>query len=210
MPPTLALRTVIRKQGFWMLGVSFAGLLVGAVLLGIGLVTGFVLCIAIPILLMAPFGMLWGLVLMIYPDIQLGHLGDGARRDQALAHIDSELRDPRTMYQPTKRGYVCVTPTWVVLHADDALVVEPRRDILLVYKKTTTRRRGAATEEIKIRSRAKDYTCPTEHPENDWLVGVLSGAAPWAIFGYRPDLADVDRRVLAQQVDQRAMSLPQG
>lgn len=211
MPPTLALRTVIRKQGVFMTVAGFVAFLIGVVLAVIGAVTGFMLCIAVPLLLGAPFAILWGLVLLIYPDIQLGHLGTGAQRDQALAHIDAELRDPRTMYQQTKRGYVCITPTWLVLHADDALVVEPRRNLLLFYKKTTTRRRGNATEEVKIRSRAKDYTVPTEHPENDWLIQVLSSSAPWALVGYRPDLADADRRMLAQQIDQRMsqMQLPQ-
>jgi hypothetical protein len=202
MQPTLALRSVIRKQGLWMVALSMIGMIVGAVLFAIGLVTGFMMCIAVPLLLAAPFAGLWGLALIAYPDFRLMHLGDGARRDQALAHIDGELRDPTTSYQATKRGYVCVTPSWLVIHADDELVVEPRRDVLLAYKKTTTRR-FSSTEEIVLRSRSKDYKVLTEPAENDWIMNVLARAAPWAHLGYRPDLASMDKRVLAQQVDQR-------
>lgn len=191
-----------------MFGGGILALIGGVFLAIIGAVTGFMFCIAIPLLFVAPFAMLYGVVLFLFPAFKLLHLGDGTQRAAALSSIDAELQDPRTMYQVTKHGFVAVTPSWLIVHASDELVVELRRNLLLAYKKTTTKRYGRSTEEIKIRSRAKDYTCLTEPAENDWLIGVLANAAPWAMMGYRPDWANMDRRALAAQVDQRLASFP--
>lgn len=208
MRPRLDLHSIIRTQGLYMFGGGILAMIGGGILAIIGAVTGFMLCIAIPLLLLAPLALLYGTLLVVFPAFKLLHLGDGPTRAQALASIDAELQDPRATYQQTKHGFVAVTPSWFLVHASDELVVEPRRNLLLAYKKTTTKRYGSSTEEIKIRTRSKDYTCLTEPAENDWFMGLIGNAAPWALLGYRPDWANMDRRALAAQVDQRMASLP--
>jgi len=200
----------VRAAGGRMMIYGFIGLIVGAIALAIGFVTGFFLCIAIPILLAAPLAMMWGLLQLVYPDIQYGHLGGGTQRAMLMQQIESEARDPRTMYQKTQRGQLWLTPGWFLVFADDEVMVEQRRNILLAYPHVSRGRYTTSTS-IKVRSRNKTYTIGIEEVEQDWFMRTFASAAPWALLGYEPRTATMTAQQLAYEVDQRAMRvLPPG
>ncbi len=210
MNPTLDLRASVRTAGGRMILYGFIGLIVGVIALAIGAVTGFFLCIAIPILLASPLAMAWGALQLVYPDIQLGHLGHGPARAMTIQQIENEARDPRTMYQKTQRGQIWMTPAWFVVISDDEVMIEQRRNILLAYPHVS-RGRYNTTTSIKVRSRSKNYTIGIEEVEQDWFMRTFQSAAPWAYLGYEPRTAQMLAPQLAYEVDQRAMRfLPPG
>jgi hypothetical protein len=209
--PSVDLRAQVRSGGLWMMLYGVIGIVVGAIALAIGLVTGFVLCIAIPILIGSPLAILWGFIQLVYPNIRFGHLGAGPALEAAIQHCEAETRDPRTMYQKTQRGQLWLTPTWVVLFADDEVMVVQRRDILYAYLSISRGRRSSRAE-VKVRTRGKDYTVGIEEVEQDWFMRTIASAAPWGFFGYDPRLVQMPLPQLAYEVDQRMQrgALPQG
>jgi hypothetical protein len=202
MPPTLDLRAQVRSGGMWMIVYGVIGIVVGAILLAIGFVTGFMLCIAIPILLASPFAMLWGLVQMVYPAIRFGHLGSGPQLEAAIQHAEGEARAQGTMYQKTKQGQMWLTPTWLIVFADDEVMVVQRRDVLYVYLSVTRGRRSSSAK-VKVRTRGKDYSVGVDEIEQEWFVKTFANAAPWAYVGYDPRLVALPTQQLAYEVDQR-------
>jgi hypothetical protein len=211
MNPSVDLRAQVRSGGIRMILYGFLGLIAGVVLTAIFAATGIALCITVPIVLASPLAMLWGFVQLVYPNIRFGHLGAGPNLESAIQHCEAETRDPATMYQKTQRGQLWLTSHWFVLFSDDDVMVVQRRDILYAYPKITTSRRSSRCE-IKVRTRAKDYSFGVEEVEQDWFLRTIASAAPWAFFGYDPRLVGMPTPQLAYQVDQRmqANALPRG
>jgi hypothetical protein len=203
MNPGLDLRSEVRKGGMWMIVLSIGGFILGGILLAVGMVTGFMMCIAIPLLLASPFAGVWGLVQLVFPEVRLGHLGSGPQRTQVIQHIEMEARDPTTMFQTTKHGKLWLTPNWIVMTAGDEVLVTLRRDVLLVYTHVS-RGRYSSNLSLKVRTRSKNYSCAMDEVEKDWFMSTFARATPWAYFGYDPRLAALPAQNLAWEVDQRA------
>lgn len=210
MPPALDLRSLVRSAGVKMILLGIGAFVVGGIALAIGLMTGFMLCIALPLLIASPFAVIWGFVQLVYPEVRFGHLGAGPQRAAAIQHAEAEARDPRAGYWRTQRGQLWLTPTWVLLFGGDDVVVVPRRDVLYVYP-AISRGRRSTTASLKLRTRHGDFSCVHEEMEQEWFVRTIASAVPWAFVGYDPRLVSMPRPQLAYEVDQRMQRmLPPG
>ena len=181
---------------------GFVGIVVGAIALAIGVATGFVLCIAIPILICSPFVILWGVVQVVYPAIRLGHLGSGSRRETAIQHIENEARASGTVYQKTRQGQMWLTRTWFAVFTHDEVMVVQRRDVLYIYL-SVTRGRWSSSARVNVRTRGKDYSVGVDEVEQEGLVRTFANAAPWAFVGYDERLVALPAQQLASEVDHR-------
>jgi hypothetical protein len=207
MRPTLDLRAQVRSNAIKLFVLSCVGVVVGLIALVLGAMTGFLLCIAIPLVIGAPIAAVMALVFLVFPELRFSHLGIGEQRRAVMGEIEREANDPRAYFAPLRGGRVWITPSWIVLFAGDEVVVVHKRDVMHVYVLVERRRYGRESSFVKVRTRRTDYKCPVDVQERDWLVGTIASAAPWAAVGYDPRWLALRREQLAFEIDQRAASM---
>lgn len=207
MRPTLDLRAQVRSNAIKLFILSCVGTVFGLVLLVLGAMTGFLLCIAIPLMIGAPIAAVLALAYLVFPELRYSHLGIGEQRRAVMAAVEREGNDPQAYFAPLRDGRVWITQNWIVLFTGNEVLVVHKRDVMHVYVLVKRGRYGRESSFVKVRTRRNDYECPVEAQERDWLVGTIASAAPWAAVGYDPRWLALRREQLAYEIDQRAASL---
>jgi hypothetical protein len=207
MMPRRTLVSIVEGQAWRLLGISCLGLVGGALLVVVGLVTGFLAIIGLILFVVGCIGVPMAIVRLINP---MGHesisrLGrTPPERQYMLGVVESELSMPETWHaRTTQGGEVFLTSHWLVFFDSTNMTIAHRNDVLWLWQ-AVKKKRWSSSQCIRMHTRYT--TSPAEFemgPMDYWLLPALTQAFPHALFGFDPRWQATPRPYLAAEVDRR-------